>query len=191
MTKNAEAKREYCMKLYKCSKEDFVNAMTDDPADKFAKTFVAKASMQNQWDYCVGAWNDNELLGAIITTVSKSGVANLQLLHTFAAHRGKGVGSVLTDQSLEYAIENGAKYFRVSAEPDAVAFYEKRGFKFWGKQKSGSSLCMFKINGSSYHDGIYDDKDPVLKKALYSGRKGSLESSYKKEDNNSLEDFIE
>lgn len=169
------------MKLSSCSAEQFKECITTDPADKFAKTFVAKANMQKQWDYCVGAWNDNnELMGAIITTISKRDpkVANLQLLHTFHKHRGKGVGKFLTFSSLQYAIDNGATYFRVSAEPDAVVFYEKCGFTFWGKQKSGSSLSIFKINGETFREGLYIDRDPLIRKALYSGRKGSLASSY-------------
>ena len=176
------------MKLLNCSDEQFKSCITDDPADKFAKTFVAKANMQKQWEYCMGAWEGDELLGAIITTISKREpkVANLQLLHTFNKHRGKGVGRVLTDYSLDYAIQNGAVYFRVSAEPDAVVFYEKCGFTFWGKQKSGASLSIFKIGGPTYSEGIYYDKDPIIRKALYSGRKGALASSYEKSEPNQL-----
>lgn len=177
------------MKLHSCTAEQFKSCITDDPADKFAKTFVAKANMQKQWEYCVGAWEGDELLGAIITTVSKRDpkIANLQLLHTFNKHRGKGVGRVLTNHSLDYAIENDSLYFRVSAEPDAVVFYEKCGFHFWGKQKSGASLSMFKIGGETFGEGIYYNKDPIIRKALYSGRKGSLASSYKKLEQNQLD----
>lgn len=176
------------MKLRSCTLEEFRSCITNDPADKFAKTFVAKANMQKQWEYCVGAWEGDELLGAIITTISKREprVANLQLLHTFNKHRGKGVGRILTDQSLSYAIENKALYFRVSAEPDAVAFYEKCGFFFWGKQKSGASLSIFKIGGPTYSEGVYYNKDPIIRKALYSGRKGSLASSYEKPEQNQI-----
>jgi GNAT superfamily N-acetyltransferase len=166
------------MKLRKCTREEFSSQITDK--DGFAKTFVAKANMQEQWDYCMGAWDGDELMGAIITTVNKRDpkVANLQLLHTFFKHRGKGVGKVLTDYALDYAIQQGAVYFRVSAEPDAVKFYEKCGFTFWGLQKSGCSLSIFKIKDNIYTNAIYDENDPVIRKALYSGRKGSLASSY-------------
>lgn len=175
--------------LHSCTAEQFKSFITNDPADKFAKTFVAKANMQKQWEHCVGFWKGEELLGAIITTISKRNpkVANLQLLHTFNAHRGKGVGRVLTEHSLEHAIKNQAIYFRVSAEPDAVVFYEKCGFTFWGKQKSGSSLSIFKIKGNTFSEGLYYDKDPVIRKALYSGRKGSLASSYEKPEQNQLD----
>ena len=169
------------MKLKKCTRDEFVNAITADKADSFAKTFVSKADMQKNWDKCLGAFTDEgELMGAIITTVGirEPKVANLQLLHTFVKHRRKGVAKALTEQSFVSAIVYGAVYFRVSAEPDAVAFYESIGFKFWGLQKSGCSLSVFKINGLTIADGIYDDNDPVVNKALYSGKKGSLACSY-------------
>lgn len=161
------------MKLRKTSKEEFVSSITTDKADSFAKTFVAKANMQDQWDLCVGAWEGNQLLGAIITTVSKRSprVANLQLLHTFSAHRGKGVGRILCEDSLS-KVMGEAQYFRVSAEPDAVAFYEKIGFNFLGKQKSGCQLSMFRVNGSSFFDGEYDIEDPVIYNAVHKKGKG-------------------
>lgn len=180
------------MKLRKCTREEFQSAITDDKADSFAKTFVAKANMQDNWNECLGAFSsDGELMGAIITTIGKTNpkVANLQLLHTFAKHRRKGVAKELTLTSYEIAKMAGAVYFRVSAEPEAVAFYESVGFKFWGLQKSGCSLSIFKINGD-LADGIYNDKDPVLQKALYSGRKGSLASSYTVQESVDLNSFM-
>ena len=182
------------MKLHNCTREQFVAAITDDKADSFAKTFVAKADMQKNWHECLGAFNDDgELMGAIITTIGKTNpkVANLQLLHTFAKHRRKGVAKHLTLRSFSDATWiNGAVYFRVSAEPDAVAFYESVGFKFWGKQKGGCSLSMFKVAGGRIDTGIYDENDPVIRKALFSGRKGSLASSYDSQKSVDLNQFL-
>ena len=160
-------------KLRKTTAEEFTSAITTDPADKFAKTFLAKANMQEQWDYCTGLWDGNDLLGAIITTISKRSpkVANLQLLHTFAQHRGKGVGRTLCIDSLQKAKADKALYFRVSAEPDAVAFYEKCGFQFLGKQKSGCQLSMFRIN-NTFQDGYYDISDPTIFAAVNKKGKG-------------------
>jgi ribosomal protein S18 acetylase RimI-like enzyme len=169
------------MKLRSCTRAEFVAAITTDKADAFAKTFVAKADMQEQWDECLGAFDANgELMGAIITTISKREpkVANLQLLHTFVKHRRKGVAKELTLQSYATTFLKGAQYFRLSAEPGAVAFYESTGFKFWGLQKSGCSLSIFKIKGNDIENGIYDEDDPVIRSALFSGKKGSLASSY-------------
>ena len=183
-----------CMKLRKCTREEFVSALTDDKADNFAKTFVAKADMQKNWDECLGAFDeDGSLMGAIITTVGKTNpkTANLQLLHTFAKHRRKGVAKELTIQSFTDATwTRGAVYFRVSAEPDAVPFYESLGFRFWGKQKSGCSLSMFKVAGGKIETGIYDEKDPHIRRALFSGRKGSLASSYTEQKDVDLIAFL-
>ena len=190
MTNLEETKLENTMKLKPCTRDEFVNAISADKADAFAKTFVAKADMQKIWESCIGAYDSDELMGAIITTVSirSPKVANLQLLHTFAKHRRKGVAKNLTNASFDEAVNDGAIYFRVSAEPDAVAFYESVGFKFWGLQKSGCSLSMFKINGTEIKDGLYDDSDPIVNRALYSGKKGSLVSSY--ETTNTLSEFL-
>lgn len=166
------------MKLRSCSAEEFKAAITDNPADKFAKTFVAKANMQNQWDFCIGAWEDDILLGAIITTISKRAprIANLQLLHTFAEHRGKHVGTILCKDSLRFAIQNDALYFRVSAEPDAVKFYERIGFTMLGKQKSGSQLSMFRIEGDTFETGDYSlDNEPIYNAVHKKGKGGCVE----------------
>lgn len=190
MTNLEETKLENTMKLKPCTRDEFVNAISADKADAFAKTFVAKADMQKIWEHCIGAYDGDELMGAIITTVSirSPKVANLQLLHTFAKHRRKGVAKTLTNASFSEAVDLGSIYFRVSAEPDAVAFYESIGFKFWGLQKSGCSLSIFKINGTEINDGLYDDSDPIVNRALYSGKKGSLVSSY--ETTNTLSEFL-
>lgn len=168
-------KRELSLKLSKCSRDQFVKAITTDKADNFAKTFVAKADMQDQWDYCYGVFNDDgELMAAIITTISKRKpfVANLQLLHTFAKHRGQGAAKILCLDSLRLVRSKGAQYFRVSSEPDAVGFYTKIGFKFWGKQKSGCQLSIFRIDGDTYAEGDYDYTDQMINNAIHKKGKG-------------------
>lgn len=163
--------------------------------DAFARTFIAKADMQGQWDDCIGVFDDTgDLMAAIITTVSKRKpwVANLQLLHTFVSHRGNGAGKFLCEFSLRRAIGLGAKYFRVSSEATAVQFYEKIGFRFWGKQKSGCQLSIFKIGGNTFDEGIYDYSDPVIYKAIHKRGKGGCVDLFhlaKSQENNSLESF--
>jgi hypothetical protein len=49
---------------------------------------------------------------------------------------------------------------------------------------------MFKIVGVDISSGLYDDKDPVVNKALYSGRKGSLASSYGSQKSVDLNAFL-
>ena len=168
-------KREPSLKLSKCSRDVFIKAISTEKADNFAKTFVAKADMQEQWEDCWGVFNEEgELMAAIITTISKRRpfVANLQLLHTFAKHRGKGAAKILCESSLKLVKSKGALYFRVSSEPDAVGFYTKIGFKFWGKQKSGCQLSIFRIDGDTFSEGDYDYTDQMINNAIHKKGKG-------------------
>ena len=163
------------MKLSKCSRDEFIKAISSEKADNFAKTFVAKADMQDQWNDCWGAYSiDGELMAAIITTISKRApyVANLQLLHTFAKHRGQGAAKILCQDSLRLAKKKGAKYFRVSSEPESVGFYEKIGFRFWGKQKSGCQLSIFRIEGNTFSECDYDYTDQMINNAIHKKGKG-------------------
>lgn len=165
------------MKLYKCDRQEFLQSISDDKRDKFAKTFVAKADMQNIWEQCTGVWDDNNcLLGAVILTISKREpkISNLQLLHVFFNHRKKGLGRMLINYALSSAIKQNSKYFRISSEPESVDFYKRCGLKFWGEQKSGCLLSIFKINGNDFSEGIYDENDIFINKLLYNKRKGSL-----------------
>jgi ribosomal protein S18 acetylase RimI-like enzyme len=163
------------MELRAVTREQFVGAISDDKTDKFAKTFRAKADMQKQWPHCQGCWSEQgELMGAIIVTKSKRlpHVYNLQLLHTFAAHRKLGVGRFLVESILSQIDNETDCYFRVSSEPDAVGFYEALGFTFLGKQKSGCQLSMFRINGASPSQGIYSLGEEAISKAVYKRGKG-------------------
>lgn len=162
------------MKLINTSREQFEGFITSDKGDRFAKTFVAKANMQEQWDRCIGCWEGDELLGAIITTISirKPHVANLQLLHTFVKHRGRGVGKILCEDSLKLAIKQGAQYYRVSSEIPSIGFYKKIGFTFLGEQKSGCQLSIFRISGNHFVDGVYDMDDSIIYNAVHRKGKG-------------------
>lgn len=168
------------MNLRNVTRKEFVAALTDLKEDSFAKTFIRKADMQKLWQHCIGAWEDEALQAAIITTISKSSpkIANLQLLHTFAAHRRKGIARALCDFSLFASIELGAEYYRVSAEPGAVEFYKSIGMCMLGKQKSGTSLSMFKINGREFKKGIYNPNDPVIYAAVHKQGKGGCVTTY-------------
>lgn len=161
--------------LASVTRDQFIASISSDPADKFAKTFTAKADMQKLWELAIGYWHGKLVLGAIIVTISKHKpiCANLQLLHVFAEYRNLGVGRQLCNYALSYAIERNCDYFRVSSEPGAVGFYNKLGIRFWGKQKSGCHLSIFKITGSQFSDGSYNN-DEFIHSNLYSGRKGSL-----------------
>jgi GNAT superfamily N-acetyltransferase len=151
-----------------CSPEkaqEAINNSTDPKADAFAKTFVGKANKQSMWDKCKGVFNEQgELMAMSITTVSKREpkCANLQLMHTFANFRRRGIGKLLVEDAFDIAASEGCTYFRVSAERTAVGFYSKCDIPFLGMQKSGTFLALFKL------DGNRTDIDEFIKaKALY------------------------
>lgn len=142
--------------------------------DGFAKTFMAKCKMMKAWGFSKGLINEkNELVVAIVTTYSKRlpKYANLQLLHTFEKHRGNGYAKTLCEDSVKKAFEDGCQYFRVSSEPESVIFYEKIGFKFIGKQKSGCQLSIFPLTSPKIEENKFI-MDSFIEKAIYSKRKG-------------------
>lgn len=163
------------MKLSKCSRETFVNSITGRKEDGFSKTFISKADMQELWENCIGAYNEEgELMGAITYTVSKRSprIVNLQLLQTFFDYRGKGVGETLCKEVFKISKENSYDYLRVSSEIEAIPFYEKIGFKMLGKQKSGSNLSMFRLDGESIRSCSFDIEDEHIRKAVFKKGKG-------------------
>lgn len=169
------------MAVTEITREMFTEQWPPGPEDGFAKTFLSKCDMLRAWDRCLGVTEltadyRSHVRAAIVTTISKRlpRVANLQLLHTFAAHRGRGFARRLCELSVEKSHESGAQYFRVSSEPESVEFYRKIGFRFWGSQKSGCLLSIFRIGGPGIRDGLYEAADPVILAALRSGRKGSV-----------------
>jgi GNAT superfamily N-acetyltransferase len=166
------------------TRNQFVEALhvADRKLDHFAWTFRAKADAMNLWPLCLGFWAREDLTSAIIVRLSKRTpvVANLQLLHTFARFRRRRFAKLLVESQYAAAVTNGARYFRVSSEPGALPFYRSLGFKFFGEQKSGSSLSIFKIHNpgltgyGDIWDGIYDPDDPVIRAAVFSGRRGGV-----------------
>jgi ribosomal protein S18 acetylase RimI-like enzyme len=174
-------KRKECTyRLHEVTREQFVNHLTDDPADKFAKTFRSKADMQDLWP-CIGAWRKTILLGAIAWTVTKKApqVGNLQLLHTFNKHRGRNIGSGLCLYFLRVLCNERVPYFRVSSEPGAVVFYRKLGIKFVGRQKT-ALLAIGKIEGTTFHECNYSLKDEIVQKAIYRKGKGGCIEVFKR-----------
>lgn len=123
---------------------------------------------------------DGSVKAAICTRLTKRGtiVCNLQLLHTFAAHRRQGLATALVLRQYERNYKQvWGRYFRVSSEHDAVGFYRSLGIKFWGLQKSGSYLCIHFVAGPHPSSGVYEMSD-WLKGQLHSGRRGSLVEAF-------------
>jgi len=183
MEKNEERKLENSFRFDSVTKEQFQSFISTAKEDKFANTFIAKCDMLEAWDQVIGLWQDDELCGAILSTLSKRAplVVNLQLLHTFYAHRKKGVAKNLCDRALLFAYYVGADYFRVSAEIPAIPFYEKIGIEFLGKQKSGCQLAMFKVTASEFDKIDYTVDDVIYKAATKKGKGGCVELFFKYE----------
>lgn len=164
------------MMLRSTTRDEFVAHLTDLKEDRFAKRFVSKCDMIKAWDRCTGLWDNNALAGAIVVTISKRkpAVANLQLLHTFFAHRGKGVATKLCDHGLNYAFINDAEYFRVSSELDSVKFYEKFGFKMLCSQKT-AQLAMFQLHSPKIQENDMEINPFILKELHRKGKGGCVE----------------
>jgi len=177
MEKNEERNQDNLFQFKSVTKEKFIKFISKNKEDKFAKTFVAKCDMLDKWNEVVGLWEGDDLAGAILTTISKRKpyTANLQLLHTFYAHRNKGVAKKLCNHSLYYAFYSSAEYFRVSSEIPAIPFYKKLGIQFVGKQKSGCLLAMFKVNSSEFEKIDYSLDDMIYKAATKKGKGGCVE----------------
>lgn len=161
------------------TREVFVDVFDKAPlvtgADKFAKTFLAKADSFKLWPYAQGCFDGDRLGAAIVMRVGKRNpvTANLELLHTFAVYRQQGLAKQLVLEEYQKLYRN-ALYFRVSSEADSVEFYRRLGFRFWGKQRSGCLLCMHAIGGTSPAQAKYDFNDPVIAGAVLSNRKGGV-----------------
>lgn len=153
-------------------RETFINSI-GGKEDSFAKTFRAKCDMMQLWEQCFGLYEGDELCSAVVFTISKNKptTANLQLIHTFAKHRMKGYGKKLTIDVLDMIISE-IEYLRVSAEQTAVGFYENMGFKFLGRQKSGTQLSMCKITSNKISKCEFDKDDKYIWKCLNRNGKG-------------------
>jgi GNAT superfamily N-acetyltransferase len=140
--------------------------------DAFAGKFLSKCDAIDRWDCCVGAFKGRELVGATVLTVSRRSpaVANLQLIHTFSKHRRNGYGRLMLEETIARA-SRLASYYRVSSEPDAVAFYRAAGLRFWGTQKSGCMLCMFRF---VVGEAVYDERDKAIRDALNKSGRGGV-----------------
>jgi ribosomal protein S18 acetylase RimI-like enzyme len=147
--------------------------------DRFANTFTAKADTMQLWPLVRGIMSQKHRVKAAICfrlSQRQPVVANLQLLHTFEAERHKGLATELVE--IEYRrISQLAEYFRVSSEHDAVGFYRKLGLKFWGRQKSGTFLCIHRITGANPRNGDYTPND-FINGLLHSGRRGCLTETF-------------
>lgn len=170
---------------------DFAASVT--PAEKHAPSYslsavvflsrckLLKVEGVHASQFCLmGVWSlsSGTLAGATVVTLSKRQprMSTMDLLFTFVAHRGIGVGKTLVEWALQYAFELGSVYFRVASKFNSVEFYRKQGFRFWGFQKSGGSLSLFRFSPTSWRpqDAHYDISDPFIHRNVFTKHVGGV-----------------
>src|SRR3990167_2417345 len=107
-----------------CSRPEFVAGIHEE--DKFARQYFLKHADEDRlWASTWGCFEDGVLAGAIAlrTVYGKNSYYNIKLLTTFKRFEKKGIGRDLCRFAFTRAYKEGVKYFRISANPDAVEFY--------------------------------------------------------------------
>lgn len=175
------------MKEYKLVGQEEILENIKFKEDGFARTVVAKCRSYELWDRCYGYYDNGNLVGVIVTTTSKRQpwTANLQLLFTYHEHRGHGYAREMVQQSFD-EVKDKVDYFRVSSEKTAVQFYEKLGFQFQCKQKSGTSLSIFKVSADTIKDCDFTADDTMRKMFFRKGKGGCTEILDKRLRENSM-----
>ena len=104
--------------------------------------------VENNWDRgntCVLSYEDKGF--AFITfTVRNPKYCCLRHLVTLEEYRGQGIGSKLMDLIYSEMRERDYSTIRLFADIPSVGFYEKIGYKWWGKSKTGLSYSYTDIN---------------------------------------------
>jgi len=136
-------------KIEKVDINDVIEFLEKCDGQKMSKMFKNKLKSRPPKE--IYAYNDNGIKGFYATKETKD---NLQI--TFDVffvdenERGKGIGENLFIHFLDLA-NLKKKYIRISSEKNALQFYEKMGIKFLCKQKSGTSLTLFRIDNGKFN----------------------------------------
>jgi GNAT superfamily N-acetyltransferase len=168
------------MHIKHLTRDEFVSCAPLE--EEFRKYYIRECDDMEGWASTFGAWQDgfeDILLGAITIKIPKRWplCCNIKLLYVFGASQGHGVGSELCQFAFRMAHFCKAEYFRVSVNPKAEQFYRKLGFKYWGRQRSGCFLSVFKVNGPEITDGLYV-RDRYVDNCLTKGCLGSLKEDF-------------
>jgi ribosomal protein S18 acetylase RimI-like enzyme len=135
---NEASEAEVAAHLYRCD-ADFMPPLSNRiEIDNYAAKIVSNANR-------LEAWADGNLIGlvAIYCNDQKDFLAHITNVSVQKEWAGKGVGSSLTQQAIEFAKKSGAK--KICLEVDcnntqAIALYKKIGFT--SEKVSGSDICM-------------------------------------------------
>ncbi|MEM7701784.1 MAG: GNAT family N-acetyltransferase [Pseudomonadota bacterium] len=87
--------------------------------------------------FVIVAEEDGALRG-VGQLVLNDGTCELEKLFVEPAAIGRGVGKMIFDALRDEAVRDGAERMLVTADPDAVPFYQRMGFRECGHEPSGS-----------------------------------------------------
>ena len=78
------------------------------------------------------ALSDGKVIGCVLCKVAKEKVIKLRQMAVADHWQGKGVGKMLIENAENNARENGFEKIELHARQNAIAFYEKLGYKQYG-----------------------------------------------------------
>lgn len=103
--------------------------------------------VENNWDKgttCVLSYL-NKGFAFITFTIKEPKYCCLRHLVTLEEYRGQGVGRELMNLIYQEMNNRGYTNLRLFADIPSLGFYEKLGYKFWGKSKTGLSYSYTDI----------------------------------------------
>lgn len=80
------------------------------------------------------AWDDDEIVGTSRVKLVNNKVAKIERLVVHKNRRGEGIGHMIMDKILEDYKAKGVNEFTLSAQVQAIPFYERKGFKAHGDE---------------------------------------------------------
>ena len=94
---------------------------------------------------CFVALQQGNVIGTVTTTIYGQALAWIGMMLVHPDHRGRGIGTGLMRQALEYLRDRGVKCVKLDATPAGHPLYEKLGFV----SESALTRCQRPANGQS------------------------------------------
>lgn len=120
--------------------------------------------IENNWerDNCKVLTIDNKGFAFITFTKRNPKYCCLRHIVTLEEYRGEGIGSKLMNEIYKEINNRGYTNLRLFADKPSVGFYEKLGFKWLGKSKTGLSYTYTNINTMETQDIPKRDKSRLF-----------------------------
>lgn len=97
-------------------------------------TYSAKDLESDQFDFHIGAFENEQLLGSLILSVDKNNTLKMRQVAVDDTKQGKGIGSALLQFSETFAKLKGFESIHCHARKTAVPFYLKHGYAIIGEE---------------------------------------------------------